>query len=231
MTGRRRRGMLPPARAPQGYVPGAGKTVLVDGIPEGAIPNPEPVQTPTQVIVIPADTDKIAAAGRTVRALAGIVSAPIPEPAWMAEPEPAALTEVIKEGQEQAERGETEDRGSFAQYADEPVPDPDWDDPAVRTEWFRLHEGYETCFASVLNDHIKWLYLIGLDVPVSEKAPEAAEDTTDPGSVAAPPVREGAAETPALAAVAAEPVSTEDGEPVQDEPAAEPDCAEGGETA
>ena len=65
-------------------------------------------------------------------------------------------------------------------------------------------------------------HLLGLPVP-----PRTAEDITDSGSGSAPPVDEAAETTPASAGP--EPVSTEGGEPVQDEPVAEPDCAEGAE--
>lgn len=169
MTGRRRLGsILPPARPPQGYVP-------------GAIDNREPVSTPTvQIPVMP--------------------DAPVYTPAELisAQPDGPDLT------------GPLVDWDPSDWDPSEPIPDIGSPDPADRTEWFRLHDGDETDFAAVLNDHPQWLYLLGLPVP---------EDTKNTSPEAIPPPAD------AAASGASGLVSTED-EPVQDEPAAEKECAE-----
>ena len=169
-----------------------------------------------------------------------------------------SLAQDLAEGLKAAELGLAEDLGTFAGYAREPVPDLYSADPADRTEWFRLHDGYETCFASVLNDHREWEYLIGFPVPVpAGAAPETADIEPGPGTtsgeVAGPPPAlkaspdvpvpvtpvagtaesEGAVNLPVAAPVPSPvvPVTAGEDEPVQDEPAAEADCAEDGGAA
>jgi hypothetical protein len=165
-----------------------GKTALVDGYPEGAIPNQEPVQTPTVRIEIPqAQTEVIAGSAD--------------------DPAEAAVA------------------AEFDRYAREPVPDLGSPDPADRTEWFRLKGGDESTFRATVADlDAMWLLDTSLPAPVPT-APEAAEDATSSGSGSAPPAGGEAAETTAPPSADPEPVSTED------EPDAESDCAEGGETA
>lgn len=173
-----------------------GKTVLVNGIPEGATVNTEPAYTPT--VVIPAVTP--------------------------------SLAQEISEALDAAERGETVDLGSFEQYARESVPDLFSADPADRTEWFRLNGGSEPLFEAVVAD-LEAAYLLDTSLPVPVRtAPEAAEDTKPVPEAARPPASEDSGTAaPQASPVASGTVSTED-EPVQDEPAAVPDCAEGGES-
>jgi hypothetical protein len=172
-----------------------GRTVLVDGIPEGATVNPEPAYTPTQVIEMPS-------------------------------PELAA---EVREGIEAAERGETVYPGSFEQWYDgEPVPDIGSPRAEDRTEWLRLHDGDETDFAAVLNGNPEWLYLVGLPVPPAEsKAGGTGSEGREGETAASPP---GAAETSSRPGGGDTEPGAKD-EPAQDEPDAEPDCAEGSETA
>lgn len=187
-----------------------GKTVLADGIPEGATVNTEPAYTPTQVIEAVPPAQQL---------LQNVTMA-------FTEPVSPALAQEIREALDATERGETEDLGSFEQYADEPVPDLDSPDPADRTEWFRLNGGSEPLFEAVVAD-LEAAYLLDTSLPVPVRtAPEAAEDTTDSGP-GTPPAGEAAVPAAAAPPVPG-PVSTED-EPVQDEPAAEADCAEGSE--
>ena len=184
------------SRPPQGYARG------------GVIDNREPVQTPTVILDRRDEPD-------TGAHRAGGITQP--------EADAPALTEVITEGQQQAERGETADLGSFAQYAREPVPDLDSADPADRTEWFRAKGGSEQLFDAAVAD-LDAGYLLDTSLPVPVRtAPETTEDTTDSGSGSAPPVDEAAETTPASADP--EPVSS------KDEPAAEQDCGEGGDAA
>jgi hypothetical protein len=160
-----------------------------------------------------------------------ITAAAVPEqdhePTQVIEGVTPSLALDFASGLRAAELGLTEDLGTFADYAREPIPDLYSADPADRTEWFTVEGGSEPLFEALVTElDAMWLLDTSLPVPV-RTAPEAAEAAADSGPEASPPAGEDSGPDAAQASPGASgPVSTED-EPAKDEPEAEPDCAEG----